>query len=305
MPPIQTGRAGSAAASPRTQRSLDLEIVEAGIAKKLPVLDALSAARRQRTAAGGAPASPTALRLLAQGDSWLDRGPTDLADSLRRDSGHRVTSLAISGSTLDQVAYGTLPLDHLGVAGADHVSRAEDLIYTMQSVRPGALLLSAGGNDVKGGALGLIGSALSSSKGFDAGAVRRHVANAFAQPYRDLVALVTAKAERMGRRVPIVIHGYDYLRVSERARWAAARLGRGAGELLETVGRAFVDAFHDVLSDLAEEHPGTVFLADLRGTLTDAVDWADEIHTSARGFTRLAGKVDGVLRSALAQQAAS
>lgn len=302
MPSSHHGRARSAAAEPSHVRPPpDLETVEAGIARKLPLLDALTSVRIQRSRSSGIATSPTALRLLAQGDSWLDHRPTDLADRLRRDSGHAVTSLAISGSTLDQVVYGTLPRDHLGVVGAHQISRAEDLIYALQSVRPHAVLLSAGGNDVKGGALSLLGSALASPSGIDTAAVHRYVSEAFAQFYRDLVSLVTAKANQMDLRVPIVIHGYDYPRVSERAHWLATQLGHGAAQLLEGVGRAFVDAFDAVLSELTDEHPGTVFLADLRGTLTEGDDWADEIHPSARGFAKLAGKIDGVVRKAVAE----
>lgn len=168
-------------AAPAAQRPIrlmfdapfDLDTVETGIARKLSPLDALSAARLQRSRSGGGAASPTGLRLLAQGDSWLDHRPTDLADRLRREGGHAGTSLTISGSTLDQVGYGVLPRDHLGATGANQISLAEGLIYAMQPVRPHALLLSAGGNDVKGGALSLLGPALASPAGIDTSAVRR------------------------------------------------------------------------------------------------------------------------------------
>lgn len=65
----------------------------------------------------------------------------------------------------------------------------------------------------------------------------------------------------MGQWVLIIIHGYDYPRVSERVRWLAAQLGHGAAQLIEGAGRAFVDAFDSVLSELTGEHPGIVFLA--------------------------------------------
>lgn len=191
-----------------------------------------------------------------------------------------------------------MPRDHLSVVGAHQTSRAEDLVYALQSVRPQAAILPAGGNDVKGGTVSLLGSALASPSGIDTTAVHRYVTEAFAQPYRDLVSIITAKAERMGQPVPIIIHGYDYPRVSERARWLAAQVGHGAAQLLEGIGRAFVDAFDSVLSELADEHPGIVFLADVRGTLTSGEDWADEIHPSARGFAKLAEKIDGLVRKA-------
>lgn len=113
--------------------------------------------------------------------------------------------------------------------------------------------------------------------------IQRYVADAFTQPYRDLIALVVEKANPIGRRVPIVFQGYDYPRVSARVARFAEQLGGGSRALVDSVGRAFIDAFDAVLSDLAAEHRGTVYLADLRGTLTGAADWADEIHASTEG----------------------
>lgn len=141
---------------------------------------------------------------------------------------------------------------------------------------------------------------LRSTGGFHRDDVRRYVADTFTQPYRGLVALVAEKAQRMNRVVPIVVQGYDYPRVSARVARFAEQMGGGSRTLVDSVGRAFIDAFDAVLSDLAAEHPGTVYLADLRGTLTDAADWADEIHPSAQGFARLAAKIDGVVRQAVA-----
>ncbi len=300
MTAFETGAARNVGASSSTARRLVLEDIELGIAAKLPILDALTDARRIRAGRRTSPTTTKGLRLLAVGDSWFDHGANDLADCLQRDAGHAVSSLAISGSTLEQLAYGFLPRGYLGVSDAHRVSRAEDLVYALEAFRPDALVISAGGNDVKGGALNLLGSALLSPAGFRADDVQRYVADAFTQPYRDLVALVADKARRMLRRVPIVVQGYDYPRVSPRVARFAEQLGGGSRGLVDSVGRAFIDAFDAVLSDLAAEHRGTVYLADLRGTLTEAADWADEIHPSAQGFARLAAKIDGVVREAVA-----
>jgi lysophospholipase L1-like esterase len=301
MPSLHAGEARyTAGATSHSPRSLSLNDVERGIAQNLPILDALSAARLALAPAQAGPRAATGLRLLAQGDSWLDRGSIDLADCLRRDAGHAVSSLAISGSTLEQVAYGFLPRGHLGVSDEQRVSRAEDLVYALEAFRPDALVISAGGNDVKGGAMNLLGSALLSPGGFRPEDVQRYVADAFTQPYRDLVALVAEKSQRMSRHVPIVVQGYDSPRVSARVARFAEQLGGGSRTLVDSVGTAFIDAFDAVLSDLAAEHRGTVYLADLRGTLTSASDWADEIHPSAQGFARLAAKIDGVVRQAVA-----
>lgn len=289
----------SSGASDRTARQPVLDDVERGIAAKPPILDALTAARRIR--AGGRPGPTTAngLRLLAVGDSWFDYGADDLADCLRRDAGHAVSSLAVSGSTLEQLAYGSLPQGHLGVRDAHRVSRVEDLVFALEAYRPHALLISAGGNDAKGGAVSLLGSALLSPGDLPRDEVRRYVADAFAQPYRDLVALVAEKARRMNRPVPVVVQGYDYPRVSARVARFAEQFGGGSRALLDSVGKLFIDAFDSVLSELSAANPGAVYLADLRGTLTTDADWSDEIHPSAPGFARLASKLDGVVRDAV------
>ncbi|WP_133818050.1 hypothetical protein [Tahibacter aquaticus] len=57
--------------------------------------------------------------------------------------------------------------------------------------------------------------------------------------------------------------------------------------------------------DVSYGRAGTVFLADLRGTLADAADGVGEIHPNAHGFARLAGKVDGVVRGAIARKAST
>ena len=304
----------------RSVRSSDafnagLDSIESGIAAKASLLDALACARQAGGLWNTRQSNPGQPRLLAQGDSWFDYGANDLADLLQRNHACAVTSIAVSGSTLDEIVHGALPRGYLGIADAQTVSRAEDLIYALEATRPDAVLLSAGGNDLAGDALlRFVGNSLLSGAGVDPRELRRTVVEVFEAPYRELIGLIQAKAARLGKRLPILLHGYDYPRLSPRAVWAAEQLGAGARggakvafaqnstsgrTVLGELSRAFVDAFNGLLATLAADHPGAVFHADLRGTLTRATDWANELHPSAQGFALLAGKLDSAVRHAL------
>ena len=97
--------------------------------------------------------------LMAQGDSWFDYLPgTDLIDCLHENHGHifsgadgSSTNLAVAGSTLNDEAYGPVPVNFLGIPQADDVvSRIAELVDRIKTDKPQALLLSGGGNDVAG-----------------------------------------------------------------------------------------------------------------------------------------------------------
>ena len=95
---------------------------------------------------------------MAQGDSWFDYFPgTDLIDCLHENHGHDFsgadgssTNLAVAGSTLNDEAYGPVPVNFLGIPQSDEVSRIAELVDRIKTDNPQALLISGGGNDVAG-----------------------------------------------------------------------------------------------------------------------------------------------------------
>jgi hypothetical protein len=59
----------------------------------------------------------------------------------------------------------------------------------------------------------------------------------------------------------------------------------------------FIDAFNSMLQDVAARFRGRVFYVDLRKTLTDHDQWANELHPSNDGFTLLAAKLDAAMQA--------
>ena len=94
---------------------------------------------------------PKTYSLVAQGDSWFDYPPSwDLIDWLSNYHGHDIDNIGVSGSTLNDIAYGRLPENWLGVRQSHHTDRVAELIYSIGVKKPQAVLLSGGGNDVAG-----------------------------------------------------------------------------------------------------------------------------------------------------------
>jgi lysophospholipase L1-like esterase len=287
-----------------SQRSPSLGAMEAGLIDKSATLQALRESRaRGWLRVGHASPSDLAPRVLLQGDSWFDFGAHDLADVLQRDHGYSVTSLAISGSTLQDVVAGTLPRNYHGIAGTERITRLEDTVFAIEAVRPQVLLVSAGGNDMgRDALLGFLGPAMLTPAGRRTDALRAQVDAAFRPAYDALISLVQAKAHTQGRRLPIVLQGYDYLHVSARAASFVQQFAPGYQDALAELVRGFIDAFNAMLREIAAAHPGLVHHADLRGTLTQALDWADELHPSAQGFAKLARGLDVAVRDVIAAQ---
>src|SRR5439155_9917111 len=66
--------------------------------------------------------------------------------------GHTIKNIAVAGSTLNDEAYGPVPREMFGLGPpqSDDPDRITELVHQIQQVRPQALLLSAGANDVAG-----------------------------------------------------------------------------------------------------------------------------------------------------------
>ncbi len=101
--------------------------------------------------------------------------------------------------------------------------------------------------------------------------------------------------------IPVLIHGYDYLRV------AAAGSGKFLAPHFDTAGIEgderqqaldhIVDRFNDHLRDAVEPVPGVSYV-NLRGTVSET-QWYDEIHPDENGFRRLTHEINGAVRERL------
>jgi len=63
--------------------------------------------------------------------------------------------------------------------------------------------------------------------------------------------------------------------------------------------KVFIDAMNRMLKGLEVKYPGQVFHVDLRGTLNNRDEWANELHPKNPGFEKLADKFNLVLHQHL------
>ncbi len=248
--------------------------------------------------------------LVAEGDSWFDYPRWDVLKALRRD-GYEVISAAHYGQTLEEIAYS--PAQFTGTIDALKRVRAERKPLK-------AILLSAGGNDLAGPEL----SVILSYKGaggdvVDTAVLGRIIDVRLRQAMKTwLLAVSEASIREFGRKVPILIHGYDYpvpdgrgflggfwllpgpwLDPAFRNRaYAGAPSGVDAntGPMHEVI-----DRFNAMVSSLPSDPDlPNVRYVRLTGTLSAepgqyTKDWANELHPSPDGFKRVAKRFEQVL----------
>lgn len=248
----------------------------------------------------------------AEGDSWFDK----------------FTPLPLSGTNLlDAVRTpfltAVVDVSHIGDESRDmvrgHQARQTEAMFGLFAFD--ALLLSAGGNDLKNVFADLFAAKAQAAAGLrspfqpgdlDALADPRRYTAFFADVVRNIgrfVDLRNTARDAVTRDAPIFVHGYDYLqpRPAGAQIFAGSRIGAGpwlhpslqAAGLNDAQMRAAADA---VIDELNRQLAATiapldgVFVVDQRGLLTPAAagstgsdqDWLDEIHPNERGFTKLA-----------------
>jgi lysophospholipase L1-like esterase len=262
--------------------------------------------------------APKSYKLVAQGDSWFDYLPGwDLIDWLKSAHGHDIDDIGVAGSTLNDIVYGLVPVNWLGVAQSDDVDRLTELIHRIDQIRPDAVLLSGGGNDIAGPEFfSFVNNAVSNLKNPNAEVLDGVVNQTFAKAYADLVGLINAQAQQMGYSLPIFVHGYDYPWPDGRGLTMFNLVGpwfndtfnkknypyNGDATTLQVrhdIVAAFIDSFNKMLAGLAANYPGVVNYVDLRGTLQTKDDWANELHPNNDGFGKLADKINLALHTVL------
>lgn len=278
---------------------------------------AISRASRSRRARAAVPAlAPRFLRsagpagsagtLIAEGDSWFDYPLWDVLKMLEDEHGYDVESVAHKGDRVEDMAYGGGQLDAL-------CRRLEKLIRN--NAVPRAILLSGGGNDISGDEFRvLLNHANSPIAGLNDSVVKGVIDERIRYSYVTIIAQVTRITEKMlGRRLPIVTHGYAYAVPDGRGflggwgplpgPWLEPGFSeKGFADLKANTLtiRTLIDRFNDMLRDLATlkgfEH---VTWVDLRNTLTSGPnyrsDWGNELHPTKSGFKRVADKIAAVL----------
>jgi lysophospholipase L1-like esterase len=244
--------------------------------------------------------------LVAEGDSWFDYPLWDVLKMLEDEYGFEVESVAHRGDRVEDMAYGPGQLDAF-------CRRLEKLIRNNDP--PRAILLSGGGNDIAGDEFRvLLNHAHSPIAGLNADVVHGIVDQRIRYSYITIIAQITRISETMlGRRIPIVTHGYDYAVPDGRGflggwgplpgPWLEPGFcDKGFGDLQanKITIQKLIDRFNDMLSGLVRldgfEH---VKWVDLRNTLSSGAkykdDWGNELHPTKSGFRRVAAKIAEVL----------
>ncbi len=238
--------------------------------------------------------------IIAEGDSWFDKySPvpivgTNLLFHLRTPEPCVILDVSTIGHVAAQMIAGW------------QAWRIERLLKEFSC---DALLLSAGGNDLKN----LVAAQIRAMPAGQKDTLRR--ASAFEDVIKGIVKDVTSwvrlvRSANQGRNesTPILTHGYDYLQPRSAKAEAIVGINLGLGPWLYPVAheagfsasemRSLADALIDELNHQFQTEIArleNVVVLDHRGLLTPASPgdsartqhWLDEIHPSPNGFDRL------------------
>lgn len=249
--------------------------------------------------------------LVAEGDSWFDYPNADVLKMLRRRHDYSVESVAQYGHTLDSMAYDRAQL--AGVAGQLKALRDRSLV-------PKAILVSAGGNDIAGPELGvMLNNSRSGLEKLNQTITRELVFRRFQVAMITLLSAMTELSiNTFDRRIPILVHGYDYPVPDGRGflggfwilpgPWMKPAFAlKGDPQALnplaqdQAVINSLIDDYNRMLEGLPKieglEHVRYVRLV---GTLSAdpenyTTDWGNELHPSPQGFQSIAERFQAVL----------
>lgn len=246
----------------------------------------------------------TAGFLVAVGDSWFDYPYFDVLKLLEDEHGYDVHSAAHYGDAIEQMAYQGGQLDKF--------ARCLEKVKYYGGV-PKAVLISGGGNDIAGDGFGMLLNNFNSAiKGLNMEVVDGVLNQRVFLAYKSIIASINYLCQQyFGKRIPILIHGYDYPVPDGRGfltGWGPLpgpwlRPGfeqKHFTQLSENVGlmKELMDIFHRMLLRLVEEPEiKDVHYIDLRGVLSyELTDskyekwWDNELHPTEIGFRLVANK---------------
>jgi hypothetical protein len=244
----------------------------------------------------GGPASAGVL--VAEGDSWFDYPLNDILRLLEDHHGYDVESVAHKGDRVEDMAYGAGQLE-------EFTRRLEKLLR--RNIIPKAVLLSGGGNDVAGTEFGiLINHARSPVPGLNRQVISGVIDERIHFAYITILSAITRLCEqRLGRRIPVLVHGYDYAVPDGRGflggwwflpgPWLEPGFREKGYEEIKVraeIVKKLIDRFNNMLKVIAGiSEFSHVRYIDLRSTLSAGKDykkdWANELHPTPAGFMRV------------------
>ncbi len=236
--------------------------------------------------------------LVAEGDSWFNYPGKDVLDALH-ELGYDIETVAKPGDLIESMAY--LP----GELG-DFARVLEKL--ARRGIRPKAVLLSGGGNDVAGDQFHmLLDHAASKRPGLNEDVVRGIIDVRVRNAYDQIITVMTALCRKKiddKIPIPILLHGYGNPVPDGRGFLGGALFlpgpwlrpgfhqkgfkeqGANTATMELLIGR-----FNDMLASVAKGFPH-VHYVDVRGALHNGPDyrqwWANELHPKGRGFDAVA-----------------
>ncbi|MCB1057947.1 MAG: SGNH/GDSL hydrolase family protein [Acidobacteria bacterium] len=273
--------------------------------RRAEMLDRRSAAVRTRGPAAmahvgspfeGSTGAATAGVLVAEGDSWFDYPFHDVLKNLEDQHAFDVESVAHRGDAIEEMAYGGGQLDEL-IRLLEKLNRRE--------VKPKAILLSGGGNDLAGDEFAmLLNHALSPIAGLSPAMIDAVIDQRIHTAYTTILSAVTKVCDdTLGHPIPVVVHGYDYPVPDDRGflggwsflpgPWLGPSFREKGFQALndrKAMMVTLIDRFNDMLQAVvAIPAFAHVHYLDLRNTLSTAPAdyedwWANELHPTKRGF---------------------
>jgi len=286
-------------ASPETRAAINIGKTQADEAMKR-----LARSERERATALESmtvtEATTTAGVLVAEGDSWFDYPMADVLRLLEDAYAYDVESVAHKGDRVEDMAYTGGQLD-------DFTRRIQKLLR--RGIVPKAILLSGGGNDVAGDEFAILLNHSSSATRGLSPEVLNGVIERIRLAYVTILTAVTRVCQQqVQKKLPIILHGYDYPVPDGRGfmggfwllpgPWLEPgfRL-KGYSDKAERLKICveLIDRFNAMLKEVVAL-PGFAHVQhlDLRGSLSNAgdykKDWANELHPTERGWRQVTGK---------------
>jgi hypothetical protein len=240
--------------------------------------------------------------LVAAGDSWFDYPwHRDVLELLEDQHAYSIESAAHHGDPIEAMAYRNGQLDK--------IARCIEKILD-KGATPKAVLLSGGGNDMAGQEFGmLLNNATSAIHGWNTDIIDGLLDQRILTAFKYMLAQIDALCQRkVGKSLPILVHGYDYLVPDGRGfegilagPWLEPGFREKLFESLKDrvdLMRIVIDRFNTMLMNLAKD-PAFRYVRylDLRNTLSTALAnnayrkwWDNELHPTEIGFAAVAAK---------------
>jgi len=246
--------------------------------------------------------------LVAEGDSWFNYPGKDVLSALH-ELGYDIEHVAKPGDLIESMAY--LPGEL-----AEFARVLEKL--ARRQIRPKAVLLSGGGNDVAGDQFQmLLDHAASKKPGLNEDVVRGVIDVRVRNAYDSIIKAITKLCHDIiddKIPIPILLHGYGNPVPDGRGFWGGALLLPGPWLRPGFDQKGFTDQdantatmevligrFNTMLAAVADGFKH-VHYVDVRGALQNGPNyrqwWANELHPKDRGFDAvakiIADKLDGL-----------